>query len=271
MFAKFKYNLNDNDYINEYVKEGTDIFLSQRKNVKGVLESYILPDGSLDAEKIEDDWFPAIDAQIFLSHSHADEDRVKAFAGWLRRKYGIVSFIDSTVWGYANDLLKQMVNKYCRGNDGNLSYDLTVQSAAHVHMLLQCALAKMINRCECLIFVNSPNSVKPKDIKNKELTGSPWIYDEILMATTFPPRPLEDHRSGAILEHSQQFSVNISYPLNLGGFKTISKKDFTSAELRIQKSGQITGVEGIESKGDLVLEQLYVDKGILSKKLSRRS
>ena len=271
MFAKFKYDLkNDGSYPSEYVNEGSDIFLLHRAKVKGKLEKYIRSDGSLDAKEIEDDWFPTINAQVFLSHSHADEDKVKAFAGWLKRKYGIVSFIDSTVWGYANDLLWQMDNKFSRDRSGGLSYELTTQSSAHVHMLLECALAKMINRCECLIFINSPNSVKPKDISNKDLTGSPWIYNEIVMATTFPPRSLEEHRSRAILEHSQQFSLNVSYPLKLDGFETVRKEDFIAAESRVEKSKQILGLDDIDRRSDLVLEQLYVDKGILSKKLSRK-
>ena len=39
---------------------------------------------------------------------------VKQLAGYLKHTYGIECFIDSCVWGYANDLLKEIDNRYCR-------------------------------------------------------------------------------------------------------------------------------------------------------------
>lgn len=73
--------------------------------VRQNLNKYLLQDGSLDATAIEEDWFPEIKANVFLSHSHADEKAVISFANYLYQEYGITSFIDSIVWGYADDLL----------------------------------------------------------------------------------------------------------------------------------------------------------------------
>ena len=58
-------------------------------------------------------WFPQIKADIFISHSHKDEDLALALAGWLKVSFGLTAFIDSCVWGYANDLLKMIDYKYC--------------------------------------------------------------------------------------------------------------------------------------------------------------
>lgn len=42
-------------------------------------------------------------------------------------------------------------------------------------MMLNGALAKMINSTECLIFMNTPNSIKAQDVENENKTASPWI------------------------------------------------------------------------------------------------
>lgn len=44
-------------------------------------------------------------------------------------------------------------------------------------MLLSMALTKMIDKCECLIFLNTPNSISRENTMEK--TYSPWIYHEI--------------------------------------------------------------------------------------------
>lgn len=131
------------------------------------------------------DWFTPIRSHIFLSHSHDDEEMVKQLAGYLKHTYGIECFIDSCVWGYANDLLKEIDNRYCRyqETDGQFfyEYDNRNRSTSHVHMLLNGALAKMINKTECLFFINTPNSVNAQDVENPSKTASPWIYSELLI------------------------------------------------------------------------------------------
>ena len=86
---------------------------------------------------------------------------------------------------HANDLLKEIDNRYCRyqETDGQFfyEYDNRNRSTSHVHMLLNGALAKMINKTECLFFVNTPNSVNAQDAENPSKTASPWIYSELLM------------------------------------------------------------------------------------------
>lgn len=66
----------------------------------------------LDANHIQEDWFPCIDADVFISHSHDDKYLVEALAGWLYEDMGISVFIDSDVWGYADTLLEQINDKY---------------------------------------------------------------------------------------------------------------------------------------------------------------
>ena len=231
----------------------------QERIIHSSLDKYLSLDGSLDATAIEADWFPGVNAQVFLSHSHQDKDAVLRFAGFLYQNYRITSFIDSTVWGYANDLLKQIDDKYCvqctKPNGGHTyDYDKRNYSTAHVHMMLQGALAKMINRCEALIFINTPNSLDMKDIGKESATSSPWIYSELLMANTFPARNpqyyeiLKEERDDSF-EH---FDLHVKYRVGLQDFVDISLNDIQNSAKKVASK-----------TARKVLDQIYLDKGIM--------
>lgn len=42
-------------------------------------------DGYFDASKLQESWFPQVEADIFLSHSHKDEKLIISFAGCYTR------------------------------------------------------------------------------------------------------------------------------------------------------------------------------------------
>lgn len=243
MFAGFNLDISSSEALelNKYKDAGTNIFNDQKVKIQNSLSPYLAPDGSLSASKIEENWFPTIDAEVFLSHSHQDEDLVIAFSGYLKNQFGINCFIDSCVWGYANDLLKQIDEKYCRNaksTNGSYTYNYEKrnQSTSHVHMLLNGALAKMIDATESLIFINTPNSIEPSDVKDGAKTASPWIYSELLMATIFPHRQLKyyrdhfQHSDGSHFEFSEKqlqikydVSIDKLYKLTMSDFKSIKK------------------------------------------------
>lgn len=56
-----------------------------------------------------------------------------------------------------------------------------INQLLHVHMILNGALMKMIDNTECLIFLETPNSLKVKDVSDTT-TNSAWIYSELLMS-----------------------------------------------------------------------------------------
>lgn len=169
---------------------GNEEFKKQQDMIKSNLESYSYLEvfknekGQLSGNKIIKQWFPDIEADIFLSHSHQDKDLVICLAGWLYKEFGLTSFIDSTVWGYANDLLRIIDNEYSLYPNSNTSYSYNKRnySTSHVHMMLSTSLMSMIDRCECIIFVNTSQSFTPADDMNNGSTISPWIFSEILMA-----------------------------------------------------------------------------------------
>ena len=255
MFAKFKMRLNGNDLQADYRGCGESQRREITKAVRTTLDKYALEDGNLDAEKIENDWFPRVDAHVFLSHSHADEDLVINFAGYLYEHYKITSFIDSTVWGYADELLKQINEKYCRfqNKQGKKVFDIgkTNRSAAQVYLLLQGALSKMIDQCECLIFINTPSALNISDVKGNEKTASPWIYSELLMANTFPSRCLKEYRKDELYHYA--LGEAMEYRVDLRSFTDLQVEDFRIAQQR-------SLFKDIPTK---IMNQLYRDKGII--------
>ena len=104
MFVGFNAHITEQGVFSPYFKDyGQGLFDKQKSVVHSRLCSYVLDDSILDAARIEEDWFPSIDADVFISHSHRDQELAIGFAGWLHELFGITSFIDSCVWGYADD------------------------------------------------------------------------------------------------------------------------------------------------------------------------
>lgn len=181
MYKGFNLDLNwDSKYDDRFFETGKKLFQEDEKQVKNVLRNYVLKDGVIDGSMMQSNWFPKVEADVFISHSHKDEKRAIALAGWLYQKFGIKSFIDSCIWGYSNDLLKLIDKEHCYQEDTNTyDYNLRNYSTSHVHMMLSVALTMMIDNTECILFLNTPNSITTSSIINK--TESPWIYSEIAM------------------------------------------------------------------------------------------
>jgi hypothetical protein len=149
-----------------------------QEDIKKKLDGFILNEGVLSATSIMEDWFPQIKADIFLSHSHKDKNTALILAGWLYKKMKIKTFIDSTIWGYSNDLLDKINKKYCYNSEkGTYNYRKSNNASTHVNLMLSNALNKMIDNCECVFFLNTPNSISSKN--SIEKTFSPWIFSEI--------------------------------------------------------------------------------------------
>ena len=152
-----------------------------------IIQNSIDKDVILDGSRILDTYFPNVKADIFISHSHKDVETAKEFAKLIYVKTGLRSFIDSEVWGYADDLLRKIDNSYCLNSDGSFSYKKRNISTSYVHMMLNTALLSMIDRCECLFFLSTPNSFNTEQ-KIKNTTFSPWIYFELSMANAIEKR-----------------------------------------------------------------------------------
>lgn len=191
MFAKFNYKPSNyfyNSELNHYQCLGNSIYSEHEKEVKDCLSEFITEDGIINGTNLKEHWFPISKKDVLISHSHKDINKVKAFAGWLNENFGLEAFIDSCAWGYCDDLLRKIDDKYCyNAKSGTYNYSLRNYTTSHVHMMLSTALTEMIDRTECIIFFNTPNSISMSDelVKitkgDKEITVSPWIYHELLM------------------------------------------------------------------------------------------
>ena len=155
MFTGFnlKIDKDDESFFNSYFDDGQKLLASQKEAIQTSLESYICNNDILDGTKIQENWFHSVNADIFLSHSHKDEHLVVALAGWLKQNCHINAFVDSYIWGYANNLLKILDKRYCvQSQDGDhvtYDYDKRNNSTSHVHMMLSTALGKMIDKHRC--------------------------------------------------------------------------------------------------------------------------
>ena len=101
MYKGFKIEEIDfKDNLDKYYSIGIDMYENYKTDVQDSLKSFITADNSLDATKIIDNWFPSITANVFLSHSHKDNQSAIAFAGWLFEEFNLITFIDSCIWGF---------------------------------------------------------------------------------------------------------------------------------------------------------------------------
>lgn len=216
MYKGFNLDLNwDSKYDDQFFEMGKELFLKDEEQVKDILKNYVLNDEIINGSLMQSNWFPQIKSDLFISHSHKDQKRAIALAGWLYHTFGIKSFIDSCIWGYSNDLLRLIDNKYCfQKNSSTYNYQKRNYSTSHVHMMLSVALNMMIDNTECIFFLNTPNSITTSSVISK--TESPWIYSEIAMTKMIrkqlPERKrikaVERLEKGGVLNESLQFQYD---------------------------------------------------------------
>lgn len=208
-----------------FYQKGRVLNATNKLLVKRTLDSFLSHNGAMSGSKMQANWFPQIEADIFISHSHQDEKKAITLAGWLNENFEITTFIDSCIWGYSNDLLKMIDNKYCLNSNGETySYQKRNNSTSHVHMMLSTALNMMIDQTECLFFLNTPSSITPSEVITQ--TESPWIYSEISMSELIRKKKLMDYR-----QHTKLFSkggeisenLKIEYDIFLGHLTDITK------------------------------------------------
>lgn len=219
-------SLNKNSFngrFEEYFIIGSQNFKIHKTTINSTLKEFINVNGRLNGDKMQSAWFPKIHADIFLSHSHADEDLVIAFAGWLKNIFGLNVFIDSCIWGYSKDLQKIIDGRYSRNDNGKYNYDKVLYASSQVHMMLNTALMQMIDNCECIIFVNTPNSVKPNEVVDKIV--SPWIYSEIGMTKLIKKKSKSNHRYKMLFEDKNFSKLEVEYNIDTDHLTQLSIDD----------------------------------------------
>ncbi len=143
-------------------------------------------------------------AQVFLSHSHADRNKALEVKDYLESQTKRKVFVDSLFWDYKDDVLNELAE-----------YDDTSKIEDAFTLILRESLQDMIEKCPYFVFLQSKNSVS----LNQDLLGithSAWIYEELKIAHS-----ISESRPIPMMESMQLFH-DIS--LFLKSFETITLK-----------------------------------------------
>lgn len=159
----------------------------------------------LDGDLIQKEWFPDKDWDIFLSHSHNDLDKALKIKVLLEH-FGLKVFVDSTVWGFADNLLRKIDDAYAQRSEGHYSYNKRNRTTAAVHLMLSTALTQVMDNAEAVFFLNTRNSTLKQISKitdGKAFVASPWIYHEIMMTKFLRPNAYKMREKGIINENGE--------------------------------------------------------------------
>jgi hypothetical protein len=230
MYRGFELSLTNGDWVDSNFRAGESLYKEYSSKTKQALDNFINPDGSVNASEMQKDWFPEINADVFISHSHRDREMAIALAGYLKNVFGIICFIDSCVWGYANDLLNLIDKRWCWDKErGSYIYENRNLSTSHVHMMLSTALAMMIDKCECLFFLNTPRSINASSVIQKEETSSPWLYYELSTTHLIRQKTSQSHREmvkKGMLNEAREQEMVFTYNVNLNHLTSFNDGDF---------------------------------------------
>lgn len=246
MFSRFVLDINEFFFLDKNSKDDYDLdyyYYVGKTHIEKYIEDIDLSlrkyteENILSADKIEENWFPQVKADVFLSHSRKDKKITIAFAGWLYKKFGLKCFVDSLVWNHANSLLDALNNKYSDKdiNDFGMviySHDKCCKVSEHVNMILAMALLKMIENVETVFLVNGGHAINVVDNGEMEVTYSPWIFSEMIYAKLIRRRPLLVYRDYDISNKDRKIYKNMllfeslimQFPVDLNGMEHIDSK-----------------------------------------------
>lgn len=129
--------------------------------------------------------------------------------------------------------MKKLDKHFCLKDSGYYDYDRRNITNGHVNMMLATSLTKMIDQCECIIFLNTPNSISCKGCIESDGTESPWIYAEIEATRLLRENTPERRRMmlKASLEHDQSHAldeaISVKYDLSLKHLLHLANKEVT--------------------------------------------
>ncbi len=108
-------------------------------------------------------------AQVFLSHSHADKNKALKVKNYLESETNHRVFIDSLFWDYKDNVLNKLAE-----------YDDTSKIKDAFTLILRESLQDMIEKCPYFVFLESKNSVSNQGLSC--ITYSAWVYEELKIA-----------------------------------------------------------------------------------------
>ncbi|GAA6851094.1 toll/interleukin-1 receptor domain-containing protein [Helicobacter pylori] len=127
------------------------------------------------------------DAQVFLSHSHADKNKALKVKNYLESETNHRVFIDSLFWDYKDNVLNKLAK-----------YDNTSKIKDAFVLILRESLQDMIEKCPYFVFLQSSNSVSNQGLSCT--TYSAWVYEELKIAHS-----IRESRPTPMMESWQAF------------------------------------------------------------------
>ncbi|MCQ2734088.1 toll/interleukin-1 receptor domain-containing protein [Helicobacter pylori] len=147
-------------------------------------------------------------AQVFLSHSHADKNKALEVKDYLESETNRRVFIDSLFWDYKDDVLNELAE-----------YDDISGIEDAFTLILRESLQDMIEKCPYFVFLQSKNSVSNQGLSHNQdllkITYSAWIYEELKIAHSISesrPIPMMEsmqvfHDISPFLEHLETITL----------------------------------------------------------------
>lgn len=244
MFSGFNLKL-DRDFFSDsdfYEYQGiAEAKLKENKHSLSDFREFVKKD-KIDGVELQSNWFPSIRADVFISHSHRDRELALALAGWLNETFGLECFIDSCVWGYADELISQLNNTKSHptseGDRTIYDYSSCNDVSKHVNTMLSIALQKMIDKAEAIILLNTDRSIGLSLDGTGDSTCSPWLFSEITYSQLLRKKSLLEYRKYKVpamesvtpKDTLQYIGLMISYDVSLSHLKELDADDLTQWE-----------------------------------------
>lgn len=245
-------------YFKKCIQCAKDNYREKKRSCLKPLEKILIGErGVIDGSALKNKCFPIdFSYDIFLSHSHRNSEFALLVAGILKEYLKLDVFIDWALWEYCDKLLEKIDEDYCYNEDkGTFSYTSRNYSTSHVHLMLNTALMEMMDCCECLFFLNTPDSINLKmGIENRTL--SPWIFSEISMSRLIKEKdPIRTANESALFEAysvtaSTKPSLEISYATDISHLFQMNEEVFYQ---------WITNCNDIGYKSKSALDYLYAN------------
>ncbi|GAA9391170.1 toll/interleukin-1 receptor domain-containing protein [Helicobacter pylori] len=179
----FRVDLDSRENQNIILKPSARHFNNQAHQVNEVAEKidkliknapYSNNDIILNHNEIKEAFFSPLkpqlkNAQVFLSHSHADRNKALEVKNYLESETNHRVFIDSLFWDYKDNVLNKLAK-----------YDNTSKIKDAFVLILRESLQDMIEKCPYFVFLQSNNSVSNQGLSHT--TYSAWVYEELKIA-----------------------------------------------------------------------------------------
>ncbi|GAA7552841.1 toll/interleukin-1 receptor domain-containing protein [Helicobacter pylori] len=165
--SRTRYFNNQAHQVNEAAKKTYKLIKNAQYSNDGIV---------LNHNKIKEAFFSPFkpqlkNAQVFLSHSHADKNKALKVKNYLEEDLDAECvFIDSLFWDYKDDVLNKLAE-----------YDDTSKIEDAFTLILRESLEDMIKKCPYFVFLESNNSVSLNQGLS-QTTHSAWIYEELKIA-----------------------------------------------------------------------------------------